>query len=319
MNIFKPLISNLFVIPFMPVIASACDSCSIYSAMEAQGESATGWSASIAQQYTYFGTTQIDGHEVPNEADQHLNSSIIQAVAGYNFTPRLSVQLNLPYIYRSYSRPEGFQTDKGVEQGIGDMSLTGRFLIMRQDKQNATFTWNALAGLKLPTGSASRIKEEFNEVEVPGAPESGIHGHDLALGSGSWDGIVGTSAFYRYQRIFATASVQYSLRTEGDYDYRYANALSWEAGAGGYLLLEHQGTLALELVISGDYKKTDTFQGEDAEDTGMNAIFLGPKIIGTWGTNLSADFGVDLPVRLRNTAFQTVPDLRLRGGITWRF
>src|SRR5207253_1961468 len=98
------------------------------------------------------------------------------------------------YIHRSFSRPEGFQTDKGVEQGLGDISLVGRFLILRQDKLDTTFTWNALAGIKLPTGSTSRIKEEFNEIEVEGAPESGIHGHDLALGSGSFDGIIGTSA-----------------------------------------------------------------------------------------------------------------------------
>jgi hypothetical protein len=156
-------------------------------------------------------------------------------------------------------------------------------------------------------------------VEVEGAPESGIHGHDLALGSGSWDGVIGTSAYYRYQRAFATASVQYSLRTEGDYDYRYANSLSWEIGAGAYLLLEHQGTVALELVVSGDYKDTDTFHGEDAVDTGMNAVYIGPKIIGTWGDKLSADFGVELPVKLDNTSFQTVPDVRVHGGVTWRF
>ena len=319
MKISQVLASSVCLIPFSSSSAFACDSCAVYSAMEAQGESSTGWFTSLAGQYTYFGTTQVDGDEVPNEADQHLDSYITQAVVGYNFTPRLCMQLNLPYIHRSFSRPEGFQTDKGVEQGLGDISLIGRFLILRQDKLDTTFTWNALAGIKLPTGSSSRIKEEFNEIEVEGAPESGIHGHDLALGSGSFDGIIGTSAYYRYQRVFATASVQYSLRTEGDYDYRYANGLAWEAGAGGYLLLEHQGTLALELVVSGDYKDTDTFQGEDAADTGMNAVYIGPKFIGTWGSKLSADLGVDMPVKLQNTAFQTVPDVRIRGGVTWRF
>jgi hypothetical protein len=319
MKISKPLISILCLIPFLTSSASACGSSAIYAAMEAHGESATGWFTAAAGQYSSFGTTQVDGDEIPNMANQHLDSTILQAVAGYNFTPRFSMQLNLPYAYRSYDRPQGFQTDRGVEQGIGDVSLVGRFLIMRQDKPDTNFVWNALAGLKLPTGSSSRIKEEFSEIEVPGAPESGIHGHDLALGSGSWDGIVGASTYYRYQRTFATASVQYSLRTTGDYGYRYANTLSWEVGAGGYLLLEHQGTLALELVISGDCKGTDTFQGQDAIDTGMNAIYLGPKIIGTWGEKLSADFGVDLPVRLQNTALQAVPDLRIRGGITWRF
>ena len=318
----KPIhffITSLCLLPFIPSQISACDSCAIYTASEALGVSTTGWFTGAASQYTDFGSTQLDGHEVPNEADQHLASSITQAIVGYNFTPRFSAQVNLPYIYRSYNRPEGFATDKGTEIGFGDASLLGRFLITRIDKPDVTFIWNALAGVKLPTGSASRLKEEFHEVEVEGAPESGIHGHDLALGSGSFDGVIGTSAYYRYQRAFATAAVQYAIRSEGDYDYRYANALSWECGVGTYLLLTDHHTIALEAMLSGDYKRTDTFQGEAAADTAMNAVYLGPKLVGTWGDNLSAELGVDHPVKLQNSAFQTVPDLRVRAGITWRF
>ena len=43
--------------------------------------------------------------------------------------------------------------------------------------------------LKFPTGDSSRLEEEFHEVEIPGAPENAIHGHDLTLGTGSYDGI----------------------------------------------------------------------------------------------------------------------------------
>ncbi len=315
----KHFASFLCLLPFISSQTFACDSCAIYSATMAHGESTIGWFAGAASQYTDFGTTQEDGHEVPNVADQYLASSITQALAGYNFTPRFSAQVNLPYIYRSFSRPEGFLTDKGSVQGIGDASLIGRLLITQMDSPDNTFTWNLLAGIKLPTGSSSRLKEEFNESEVPGAPESGIHGHDLALGSGSWDGIVGTSGYYRYQRVFATAAVQYALRTEGDYDYRYANALAWEGGIGTYLLLTDSHTLALELLASGDYKRTDTFQGEDADDTAINAVYLGPKLVGTWKANLAAELGVEIPVRIQNSAFQTVPDVRVRAGFTWRF
>ena len=315
----KTFIHFLYLLPLISSQAHACDSCAIYSATLAQGESTTGWFAGAASQYTHFATTQNDGHEVTNEAHQYLDSSISQALAGYNFTPRISAQVNLPYIYRSFRRPEGFLTDKDTEYGIGDASLTGSFLITRHDTANLTYTWNLLAGIKLPTGNSSRLKEEFHESEVPGAPESGIHGHDLALGSGSWDGIVGTSAYYRYQHVFATASVQYSLRTEGDYNYRYANALAWESGIGIYLLLTDNYTVALELLASGDYKRTDTFQGEAAADTAINAVYLGPKLVGTWKTKLAADLGVEIPVRIQNSAFQTVPNVRVRAGFTWRF
>ena len=51
----------------------------------------------------------------------------------------------------------------------------------------------------------------------------------------------------------------------------------------------------------------------------MHAIYVGPKLVGTWKDRLAADLGVDIPVRLDNSAFQVVPDVRVRAGVTWRF
>ena len=319
MNLHKTIISSVGLLGLLVQTSSACDTCAIYSVLQAHGESSTGWFIAASTQFTRFSTTQEDGHEIPNITDQHLDSYISQWVAGCGITPKFSVQLNLPYIDRTYKRPDGFQTDKGSEQGLGDASLTAHFEVVRRDTGDLTFVWNLLAGIKLPTGDSSRIKEEFHEHEVPGAPESGIHGHDLALGSGSVDGIVGASAYFRYQHGFATASLQYSIRTEGDYNYQYANALSWEAGIGAYLLLTHTHSLALEALFSGDYKRTDTFQGSSADDTAINAVYLGPKLVGTWGDDFSADIGLDIPLRIQNSAFHTVPDLRVRAGVTWIF
>ena len=128
-----------------------------------------------------------------------------------------------------------------------------------------------LGGVKFPTGSTDRIKEEFNEMEVPDAPESGIHGHDLTLGTGSFDGIVGTGVFTRWKRLFLTASVQYAIRSKGDFEYEFANDLTWFGGPGVYLVLGHQYTLAVQAVVSGENKGKDTFQGQSADDTGVTA------------------------------------------------
>ena len=82
--------------------ASACDLCSVYDAMEAQGGSGNGLLGGVAEQFTYFNTFQIDGREVPNVGDQYINSSLSQVFAGYNFNYRIGVQFNLPVIYRQY-------------------------------------------------------------------------------------------------------------------------------------------------------------------------------------------------------------------------
>jgi hypothetical protein len=297
----------------------ACDLCSIYSATQARGEVGKGFYAGVAEQFTHFGTMQVDGRKVPNEVGQYLNSAISQLYVGYNIDDRLGVQFNLPVIYRSFKRPEGFAIDRGTESGIGDASLIGNLLAYRKLENNFTFSWTVLGGIKLPTGSTDRIKEEFTEVEVPGAPESGIHGHDLALGTGSFDGIVGTGIFTRWKRLFLTASTQYAIRTKGHFDYQFANDLTWTGGLGVYLILGHQYTLALQAVVSGEHKDTDTFQGASADDTGVTSVYLGPQLSFTWSSKMSAQLGADFPVSIDNTALQTVPDYRVRAGLNWHF
>ena len=299
--------------------AFGCDLCAIYNVAAAHGQANKGFSLSVAEQFTHFATLQEKGAQVPDPTGQRLNSSITQVIAGYNFNERFSVQLGLPIIHRSFRRPEGFAIDRGSESGLGDITLAGNFVAWRHEKMNSTFSWSVLGGVKFPTGDSRRLAEELNEVEVPGAPESGVHGHDLALGSGSVDGIIGTGIFARSHRLFFSANVQYSIRTEGDYDYRFANDLMWAGGPGVFLALSESRTVALQCVVSGETKGKDTFQSAPAADTGITSVFVGPQINVTVGENFSADVGVDLPVSIRNTALQIVPDFRVRAGLTWRF
>jgi hypothetical protein len=304
-----------------PVLA--CDLCSVYAANEARGEIGKGVFAGVAEQFTRFGTLQEDGLKVPNDANQSLDSSVTQILFGYNFNEHVGVQFNAPIIHRSFQRADGFDIDRGTESGIGDVSLVGHAQLIRHESKNQTFAWNVLGGVKFPAGSTRRLQEEVAELTAPppppGAPESGIHGHDLALGSGSYDGIIGTSVFARYKRVFLGASAQYTIRSKGDFDYQFANDLTWSGGPGALLVLNERFTLSLQANVSGETKDKDDFQGAKADDTGITSIYLGPEILLTWRGKLSAEFGVDVPVRIDNTALQIVPDWRVRGALTWHF
>ena len=304
--------------------AAACDLCSVYSAMQARGEIDKGFTVGVAQQFTHYGTLQEDGHKIPNGLKQHFDSSISQLFAGYNFTDRFGVQVNLPIIHRSFLRADDSgEIERGTESGVGDVSLVSNFLAYRKATKKFTVAWTVHGGVKFPTGSSDRLQEEVDELTAPplppGAPQSGIHGHDLALGSGSMDGIVGTGLFARRQRLFFAANAQYAIRTKGDFDYRYADDLAWWGGPGVFLALNESYTVALQLNVSGETKGRDTFQGAKADDTGITSVFLGPQISVTWGERLSAELGADLPVSIDNTALQTVPDYRVRAAVNWRF
>ena len=286
-----------------PVIG--CDLCAVYSAQEAQN-GGKGFYAGAAEQFTRFGTLQVNGSEVANHVE-YIDSSVTQIFAGYSFGPRFSMQFNLPVIYRNF----GSASAHGSESGIGDASLVGNFQLCRKSAGNFTFVWSALGGVKFPTGDSWWL----------GQPDfaPGIGGHDLALGSGSYDGLFGTSFSARWQRLFLAGQMQYALRTEGDFQHRYANDWSWAAGPGVYLALKDDYTIALSFTTSGETKGPDTFAGVPDGDSAETIIYVGPEISATWTDQLSAHIGVDLPVSIANSGEQLVPDYRIHAAVTWRF
>jgi hypothetical protein len=323
-----------------PFVA-ACDLCGCYTpqveAMPQTDMPHLGLYAAIAEQFTHFGTVQIDGREIPNTTDQYLDSAITQLVAGYNFTSRFALQINVPFIYRSFRRPEGFSIDEGTVGGLGDVSLLGRAVLFHHEsaarrefrlseknpvaiEHEPDFTASvvALGGIKFPTGATARLKEEFNETEIPGAPANGIHGHDLTLGTGSYDGFFGGQISLRYRNFFAQADTQFTLRGDGAHQYRFANDLDWSGGPGYYFIRTRRTIVGCQCVVSGEHKDVDRFRGEPAEDTGITSVFLGPRIVAASG-RLSGEIAAELPVSIANTALQVVPDYRLRGSfaISW--
>src|SRR5205809_7097822 len=109
----------------------------------------------------------------------------------------------------------------------------------------------------MPCKKAKRknlIFNKFNEIDVPGAPESGIHGHDLTLGTGSYDGIFGGQTSLRYQNWFFQGDVQFTLRGDGLHQYDFANDISWGGGPGYYFIRRPDTILGLQFVISGEHK-----------------------------------------------------------------
>jgi hypothetical protein len=336
--------------------AIACDLCGCYTPQletlpqwnpdaslgQTAGTTRDSWSdglyGAVAEQFTHFGTLQFEGHEVDNPTDQHLDSSITQLVAGYTINSRLAVQVNIPLIYRSFRRPEGFAIDTGTESGLGDISLLGKVVLFHleagakreldfsdpksprwiRSEPDFTFSGLFIGGIKFPTGDSSRLEEEFHEVEIEGAPASGIHGHDLTLGTGSYDGIFGEQASLRYKNFFFQQDLQFTLRGDGTHQYHFANDLSWSGGPGYYLIRNPRAIVGLQAVISGEYKDVDRFRGKAAEDTGITSVFAGPRVLVSLG-KLSAELGAEFPLSIDNTALQAVPDYRLSGAIAIRF
>ncbi|HET9801509.1 MAG TPA: hypothetical protein VFP82_07455, partial [Chthoniobacterales bacterium] len=175
-----------------------------------------------------------------------------------------------------------------------------------------------LTGIKFPTGDTSELEEEFHEVTIPGAPPNAIHGHDLTLGTGSFDGIFGEQNSLRYKSFFVETNVQFTLRGDGDHQYHFANDLVWSGGPGYYFMRNEQTIAGLQFELSGEHKDLDRFRGKPAEDTGITSVFLGPRIVVSYG-RWSAELATEFPAVNDNTALQVVPDYRIRGGFSFHF
>ena len=334
----------------MPVLRAAptvgCDVCAIYTATQvSQGR--TGFRAGVGQQFTRYLTEQVNGEEIAGFGE-YLNSSITQFVLGYQWNERFGLQLNIPFIARTFRRLEDGRLERGDSIGAGDLALIGNVLAFDRVTDRSVFLFSLLGGLALPSGNPDFLAEELDEVTtavqaqparraVRGVPrhstpggdadgddgrprqQSGVHGHDLARGSGSVDGVVGGGIYWSFDRFFLTAALQYAVRRDGAFQYQFANDLTWVGGPGWYPLLAHDYTLGIQAVLSGETKGKDTQAGEGLDDTAITALYLGPGIRFTWGTQLSAELNGDLPLVQNNTALQIVPNFRLRGGIVWRF
>lgn len=325
-----------------PTTAAACDICAVYTSTEIL-EGQAGVRLGIAEQYTDFNTVQDNSVEIPNPLDQYIHSSITQIVGGYQFNRWIGVQANLPVIYRSWQRPVGEdEIQNSSRGGIGDISIIANVLAFDTMGDNGVFRFTLLGGLKLPSGDAGFLKEELDEgadghddhdhdehdaAQLARTSQGGhehaggsaVHGHDLAFGSGSVDGIVGAQIFHSYRRFFWTAALQYKITTEGSYEYQYANDLTWLGGPGLYVLLDDAYTLRAQAVFSGETKGEDTQQGRALDDSSVTNLFVGPGIDFTWGSRLTAEIDVDLPVVQNNSGVQIVADYRLRGALVWHF
>ena len=311
----------------------ACELCAIYNADAAKEGGGRGFSLAIAEQYIPYGTVQLNGRELPPSIlDQaFLDSSTTHVVPGWNFSDAFSLNLNLPIIHNDYKRFQltgtGILREAGHETGIGDLALIARWRVIQKQLGETTFSVNLLGGVKFPTGDPGWVKAEVDSTRALDAiygighqhSISGVHQSDLALGSGSYDGVMGLTANAQWKRLFCNAQFQYYLRTVGESDYRYGNEWMLSGGPGFFILLHPERSLSLQLLAAYDNAAPDTVLDRENLNSGMTAIYLGPQLQLALGSRFTANAGVDIPLRIENQGLQNVPNYRFHAGVSYRF
>jgi len=326
------------LLPLTTPSADACDLCAVYTATLMPDHKPGVW-LGLNQQFTSFGTARDGTGKEPNPSSEWMESSITQVALGYSSGGRWGMQLNVPLIARRYRRvADGGGISKGHETGVGDATIVAHYDVLSDAYTRGVYVVRLLGGLKLATGDSDRLGAELHAHDEDADDhaelrlrkrgvvddgdhhaESGVHDHDLALGSGSLDGLLGASALWTRDRFRVSAEIQYMLRSEGDFDYEYADDLTWALAPGFYVALGHDYTLNFAARVSGETKGTDKQAGTRIEDSGITTVYAGPRLTLTEGLGLHFDLGFELPVYQNTSALQLVPDYRVHLATSVRF
>lgn len=315
--------------------AEACELCAIYSASSARGESHSGITLNITEQYVSQTTLQLRSEEVENFpplTDAYLNTSWTHLVPGYNFHPRFGINLSVPIIHRDFRRVEipstgGLINESGTESGIGDIALIGRVAAIQKIEMDYSVVFNLMAGVKFPTGDTKWMDREVDQARLdeqlfgPGHEHSsvgGIHQHELTLGSGSYDGIFGTALTARWKRFYLNHQTQYYMRTEAR-GYEFADMFIMSGGPGAYVYIHDAWTASLQGNVYYETTGSDVLIGQRNSQTGVTAWYAGPQLNFTVGEHVSFNVAADIPLHIVNRGLQSVPDYRIHGGLTLSF
>ena len=250
--------------------------------------------------------------------------SAIQFERGeFKFTARASVGVSFPTGDTSRLREEAEHSDEEEVHVIPAQPEISKTVTRKVPTGEFRFLNNSIIPIVRQVTEKVILRpyqpEQIIHHEHEEEPASGVHGHDLSLGSGSIDGIFGADFRSEFRKVFVDASIQYRLRGNGRHSYDFADDLMWHAGAGATVLDHKVWTAALAVRFSGETKGEDRFGGSRLGDTAVNTVFVGPRLAVTWRNRLNADIGIDFPIRRENSGIQSVPEYRIRSGVNWQF
>jgi hypothetical protein len=114
-------------------------------------------------------------------------------------------------------------------------------------------------------------------------------------------------------------SAQYTFRTEGAADYRFANDVAWSVAPGWLFVLGEEQSLSCSMVFSGEDKGSDSLGGENLPRTAVHNLYLGPELFYALNNKLSVQLGIDLPVAIDVGGAAVEPETRSRLSFSWIF
>jgi hypothetical protein len=221
----------------------------------------------------YRHTMLTGSSDTPNAADEKVATTLINLYYSQGLFEGTTLDIYLPFESKAYTTRPDFTYDSGRDSGLGDMSLVLTQQLLQGARDRKMVDWRVRAGVQLPTGDASHLKD-YNgvtsrpRVDGPVYPTSALYPYDRTLGSGAVDWIVGSSYVVRYEEFFGLIDGQFIGRTAGENDFTFGNTATVHITPGYIFSYARGNEFSILLDAAYRFDAQSDFKGTAVADSG---------------------------------------------------
>lgn len=251
------------------------------------------------------------GREVIKDRNRTRRTHSLIWEASYGFSKRFSADLLLSYVRQERTVNNFNKSERTSSEGFGDATVLLKYEVIRK----VNYGLSSGLGIKLPTGSSTKVNEDGITLNA-----------DLQPGSGATDFLFWSHFSSQWKNrpsatIFATlifATKGHNKTYLGVQDYKFGDELQAIVGLGDRILLANQ---IFDPSLAFRYRNAASDQNNDVlvPSTGGNWLFVSPSISWWPNPNISWNVNIELPLLANITGTQVSPTLRFNTGIYYKF
>jgi hypothetical protein len=263
-----------------PACVRACDFCLIHQGISPL-ETQNGKGLRINQRYTLLDSVYAGTDEIPNPGAQE-EFWTTDFSGFYSLRKDFMLLANLPiritrldgHLHVHHDGEVHAHGDTGGDEGIGDISLLGRYTFLTLHNQDTTTLLAITGGVKLPAGSTDGRNDEGEYLDA-----------HTQLGTGSVDGLIGLSFNHARDRVSVSGNILYSINTggeTGDVDHEFGDSINYDVTAKYRVAPSESGQSRISwfasLGIAGEARGKEEEDGSTVPDSGGHTIYFAPGL-----------------------------------------
>jgi hypothetical protein len=298
--------------------AQDCDECAVAAYLQSGFTPDADQHAAFQLNYRYRHEAYSGSSKQSGAPDEKVADSNFNVFYSARVLEPLFLDINLPITSKAYTERPNNTYDSDRESSLGDMSLLMTLQPYAEADKQGAVDWRVRAGAKLPTGDSDRLNS-FSLAEVGANGDSNVYSYDHAIGSGSFDWIVGSSFFLRDDRFVGIADAQYIGRTTGENDFRFGDKMTAHVTPGYVFFQRNKDIFAFLVDSSFTFVGEADMSGATVPNTGESSFYMGPRILATFNDKFSSYVGVSLPVYHDMTGTQLAADYQIIASVMGAF